>query len=144
MEPMNDPMNETMDKMVEEIDRYRLTTSAVSRQRKEAVLKSLTLDPPEMRHYQKLLSEYRYIDEVDEFRVGSYLRFFKLNTDTLDLCRGGFLVDFQLHQQQIVLLLKNRTKFFRLKMDESMFFQKNTPQEKLLIQILDQIKTKSR
>lgn len=129
-----------MDKVVEEIDRYRLTTSEIARQRKNQVLKSLTLDPKEMRQFQKLLTDYRYVDEIDEFRLGSYLRFFKLNTDTLALGRGGFLVDFQLHEQQIVLLFKNRNRFFRLKMDESMFFQKNTPQEHILIQILDQIK----
>jgi hypothetical protein len=133
-------MDDTMDKIVEEIDRYRLTTSATARQRKDTVLKSLTIDPEEMRYYQKLLTEYRYVDEIDEFRIGSYLRFFKLNTDTLDLGRGGFLVDFQLKNQQIILLFKNRNRFFRLKMDESMFFQKNTNQEKILIQILNQIK----
>jgi hypothetical protein len=133
-------MDETMDKIVEEIDRYRLTTSETARRRKNEVLKSLTIDPKEMREFQKLLTEYRYVDEVDEFRVGSYLRFFKLTTDTLLLGRGGFLVDFQLHDQQIILLFKNRNRFFRLKMDESMFFQKNTPQERILIQILDQIK----
>jgi hypothetical protein len=131
-----------MNKIVEEIDRYRLTNSLTTRHRKESVLKSLTINPEEMRHYQKLLTEYRYVDEVDEFRVGSYLRFFKLNTDTLSLGSGGFLVDFQLHQQQIILLFKNRNRFFRLKMDESMFFQKNTPQEKILVQILDQINSK--
>ena len=139
---MEPELNDTMDKIVEDIDRYRLTNSLIIRHRKESVLKSLTINPSEMRHYQKLLTEYRYVDEVDEFRVGSYLRFFKLNTDTLLLGRGGFLVDFQLHQQQIILLLKNRNRFFRLKMDESMFFQKNTPQEKILVQILDQINSK--
>jgi hypothetical protein len=139
---MEPELNDTMDKIVEDIDRYRLTNSLIIRHRKESVLKSLTINPSEMRHYQKLLTEYRYVDEVDEFRVGSYLRFFKLNTDTLSLERGGFLVDFQLHQQQIILLLKNRNRFFRLKMDESMFFQKNTPQEKILVQILDQINSK--
>ena len=133
-------MEETMDKIVEEIDRYRLTNTSVARQRKDAVLKSLTIEPKEMRNYQKLLTEYRYVDEVDEFRLGSYLRFFKLNTDTLELGRGGFLVDFQMRGTSIILLFKNRDRFFRLKMDETMFFQKNTSQEKILLQILDQIK----
>ncbi len=137
-------MEETMDQVVEEINRYRLTSSMTVRHRKNEVLKSLTLEPGEMIHYQKLLTDYRYVDEVDEFRVGSYLRFFKLDTQTLDLGRGGFLVDFQLHNQQIILLFKNRSRFFRLKMDECMFFQKNTSQEMILVQILDQIKDKSR
>lgn len=137
---MEPELDDTMDKVVEEIERYRLTTSEIARKRKNEVLKSLTIDPKEMREFQKLLTEYRYVDEVDEFRVGSYLRFFKLTTNTLTLGNGGFLVDFQLHKQQIILLFKNRNRFFRLKMEESMFFQKNTPQEKILIQILDQIK----
>jgi hypothetical protein len=56
------------------------------------------------------------------------------------LGRGGFLADIQVINQHIVLLFKNRNRFFKLKMDECFLFQKNTPQENLLIQILDQIK----
>lgn len=133
-------MEYELDKVVEEIEQRHLTDTQTIRERKTIILKKITLDKKEMNHYQTLLLHYRYVDEVDELRLGSYLRFFKLDTDTLELGRGGFLADIQVHHQRIVLLFKNRNRFFRLKMDECFLFQKNTEQENLLIQILDQIK----
>ncbi len=133
-------MEYEMDKVVEEIEQRHLTDTQTIQERKTIILKKITLDKKEMNHYQTLLLHYRYVDEVDELRLGSYIRFFKLNTNTLELGRGGFLADIQVHNQRIVLLFKNRNRFFRLKMDECFLFQKNTEQENLLIQILDQIK----
>ena len=129
-----------MDKIIDEINKYHITDSRTIQERKKQILQNLVLEKDEMKHYQKLLLEYRYVDEVDELRLGSYLRFFRLTTDTLVLRSGGFLADIQVKKDQIVLLMKNRTRFFQLKLNECILFQKNTTQETLLIQILDQIK----
>lgn len=133
-------MENEMDKVAEEIDKYHLTDTETIKERKTIILKDITLDKKELNHYQKLLLDYRYIDEVDELRIGNYIRFFKLDTETIELGRGGFLVDIQVNKHRIVLLFKNKNRFFKLKMDESLLFQKNTRQEKVLIQILDHIK----
>ncbi len=130
-----------MDDMVEEIQKYQITNSKTIKERKQKILQSI-LEPDEYKRYQSLLLEYRYVDEVDELRLGSYLRFIKMNVDsvdTLSLGKGGFLADIKM-KQGIVLLLKNNNRFFQLKMDECILFQKNTKQEELLIQILDHIK----
>lgn len=132
-------MENEMDKMIDEMNQYHITDSNTIQYRKKQILQKLVLEKEEMNHYQKLLREYRYVDEVDELRLGSYLRFFRLTTETLELCSGGFLADIQMNKE-IVLLFKNRNKFFKLKLNECILFQKNTTQEKILIQILDQIK----
>lgn len=133
-------MEDELEKIAEEIDNYHLTDTRTMKERKTLILKKITLDKEEMNHFQKILIDYRYIDEVDELRLGSYIRFFKLDVKTLELGRGGFLADIQVKQQRIVLLFKNRNRFFKLKMDECILFQKNSSQENILIQILDQIK----
>lgn len=133
-------MENELEKIAEEIYNYHLTDTHTMKERKTLILKKITIEKKEMNHYQKLLIDYRYIDEVDELRLGSYIRFFKLDVKTLELGRGGFLADIQVKQQRIVLLFKNRNRFFKLKMDECILFQKNTSQENILIQILDQIK----
>lgn len=134
-------MDAELDKVIDEINKYHLTDTPTIKERKRKILQNLVLEPTEMNHYQKLLLEYRYVDEVDELRLGSYIRFFRLTSDTLDLARGGFLSDIQVQNEQIVLLFKNNTKFFKLKLNECILFQKNTTQEKILIQILDHIKS---
>jgi hypothetical protein len=80
------------------------------------------------------------VDEIDELRIGSYLRFFRLNTESLELGTGGFLTDIKRSKQSMLLLLKNRNRFFQLKMDTCILFQKNTKQEDILIQIMDHLK----
>jgi hypothetical protein len=133
-------MENEMDKIVEDIQKYQLTDTITIQERKRTILKNIVLDSTELNHYQKLLKEYRYVDEIDELRLGSYIRFFRLDTDTLELGRGGFLADIQIYKQQIQLLFKNRNRFYKINMNSSILFQKNTPQERVLIQILDQIK----
>ena len=88
-----------------------------------------------------MLKEYRYVDELDELRYGSYIRWINISREpiTLTLLRGGFIADIT-NKNGINILCKNRNKFFTIKMDRSVIFQKNTSQEKLLIEILDHIK----
>lgn len=133
-------MENEMDKIVEDIQKYNLTDTHTLQERKRSILKNLVVDTTELSHYQSLLKEYRYVDEIDELRLGSYIRFFRLDTETLDLRTGGFLADIQIHKQQVQLLFKNRNRFYKINMNTNILFQKNTTQEKLLIQILDQIK----
>lgn len=139
-ESLDSTLDSELDKVVDEIKKYQITDSKTIKERKKSILNTLVLEPKEMKHYQDLLLEYRYVDELDELRMGSYLRFFRLNTDTLSLGRGGFLADIKFKNQSILLLLKNRSSFFKLKMEECILFQKNTPQEEIIIHILDQVK----
>jgi hypothetical protein len=133
-------MENEMDKIVEDIQKYNLTDTQTIQARKRSILKNLVVDTTELSHYQSLLKEYRYVDEIDELRLGSYIRFFRLDTETLDLRTGGFLADIQIYKQQVQLLFKNRNRFYKINMNTNILFQKNTTQEKILIQILDQIK----
>jgi hypothetical protein len=105
-------MDHEMDKMIDEIKQYHLTDTQTIKERKRKILDKLVLEPSEMKHYQKILSEYRYVDEIDELRIGNYLRFFRLTSETLDLGRGGFLVDIQVQKEQILLVFKNKNRFF--------------------------------
>jgi hypothetical protein len=129
-----------LDEVIEEIQKYQITDTRTIRERKQKVLDTLLLEPEELKHYQTLLKEYRYVDEIDELRIGSYLRFFRLNTESLELGTGGFLADIKRSKQSMLLLLKNRNRFFQLKMDTCILFQKNTKQEDILIQIMDHLK----
>jgi len=129
-----------LDEVIDEIQKYQITDTRTIRERKQKVLDTLLLEPEELKHYQTLLKEYRYVDEIDELRIGSYLRFFRLNTESLELGTGGFLADIKRSKQSMLLLLKNRNRFFQLKMETCILFQKNTKQEDILIQIMDHLK----
>ena len=133
-------MEEELHEVMEEIKKYNIQDSKTIKQSKIDILKDILEDDKELKEYYKLLKEYRYVDELDELRYGSYIRWINISKEplTLTLLRGGFIADIT-NKNGINILCKNRNKFFTIKMDRSVIFQKNTNQEKLLIQILDHI-----
>lgn len=140
-------MDKELDNIVEDIHKYKLEhlDSKIIKKLKYDILKKVTETKSELSHFYKLLNEYRYIDEVDEFRLGSYIRFFNLKkaeTNSLELMRGGFICDLKTTKNDILIVCKNGIRFFNIKMNESIIFQKNTKQEKILIEIIDHLKDK--
>lgn len=135
-------MDHEMERIVEEMERFNLTDHATIKKQKNAILTSLTEKEEERKIYRKLLLEYRYVDEIDEFRTGSYVRYFNIHKNYgLDLMRGGFIVDLQTKQEKVYLLCKNgANKFFKILLQDSIVFQKNTKQEKLLLDILEHLR----
>ena len=133
-------MDTEINKAFTEIEERKLLTTGELKTIKNNILQKMMFDKNELKLYHKLLTKYRYIDEIDELRYGSYIRWFNIKDPnaTLTLLRGGFIADIT-NKNGINILCKNRNKFFTIKMDRSVIFQKNTIQEKLLIQILDHI-----
>jgi len=133
-------MNEELNKISEDIEKYKLTDSLQIKKIKQNILDKMSFEPNEIKQYQKLLKNYRYVDEIDELRYGSYIRYFNISKPSLNLLRGGFIVDIKNVKDDIQILCKNGFSFFNIKLGQSVIFQKNTSQEELLIQILDHIK----
>uniref|UniRef100_A0A6C0D1G7 Uncharacterized protein n=1 Tax=viral metagenome TaxID=1070528 RepID=A0A6C0D1G7_9ZZZZ len=133
-------MEQELEEVMNEIKKYNIQDSQTIKKAKLEMLKELLSNNSEIKEYYKLLKEYRYVDEIDELRYGSYIRWFNITDPeaTLTLLRGGFIADIT-NKNGVNILCKNRNKFFTIKMDKSVIFQKNTSQEKLLIQILDHI-----
>lgn len=136
-------MQKEIDEITEEIRKYNLKGSQEIKLLKHKILKEMEFETHELKKYHKLLNEYRYIDEIDELRYGSYIRWFNISKklESIDLMRGGFIVSItpSKDKDDIILLCKNGFRFFNVKMNQSIIFQKNTSQEKLLIQILDSL-----
>lgn len=134
-------MESELDKIVKEISERKLSTSHEIKIMKNNMLQRLMLDKDEIKHYNKLLTNYRYIDEIDELKYGSYIRWFNINkSTTLKLLNGGFIIDIITKKDDIIILCKNGlNRLFNLKMNECIIFQKNTTQEEVLIKILDHV-----
>jgi hypothetical protein len=136
-------MQKEIDEITEEIRKYNLKGSHEIKLLKHKILKEMDFETHELKKYHKLLNEYRYIDEIDELRYGRYIRWFNISKklESIDLMRGGFIVSItpSKDKDDIILLCKNGFRFFNVRMNQSIIFQKNTDQEKLLIQILDSL-----
>jgi len=139
----NDSIDRTMEQIIQELDNKNLLhlNSSKIKEMKNNVLQKLYLSREDLLKYHKVLNEYRYVDEMDEIKIGSYIRWFNLkNIEHLKLTNGGILIDVQPGKDDINLICKNnRNRLFTLSLNKSIVFQKINYQEKLLIKIVDYI-----
>lgn len=136
-------LNLSLDEIIKELDDKNLLymTSGKIKELKNNILQKLYLNRDELLHYHKVLKEYIYIDELDEVKLGSYIRWFNLKKmDNLKLTNGGIVVDFKQGLEDIVIVCKNaQGRFFSLQLNKNIIFKKMSSQEKLLIKIIDYI-----
>lgn len=117
-------------------------TNAKVKQQKNNALQQLNLPRETLREYNKKLKEYRFIEKLDEIQYGQFIRWLPLNIDDMSklrLTRGGIIVDIKiLDETGIHVTCKNSlNRFFQIRFDECIVFQKLTPNEKVLLSVMD-------
>jgi len=106
---------------------------------KNDMLQKLNLPKDKLKSLHKSLKQYRFIDEIPDIKYGAYVRWINLNyPDNLKLTNGGLVCDIKISNDDIIVVCKNRSnKFFQLKLNESLVFQKITDQERVILSALD-------
>jgi hypothetical protein len=92
--------------------------------------------------FQKLLY-YKYVDEMDELKYGTYLRWISIqNPDHIVLTKGAIFCEMKIKDEGVYLVCKNhgfKANHFQIKLDENLIFQKLTEQELILLAALDHL-----
>jgi len=103
------------------------------------ILKELHLSKEQTHLILEKLLDYVYIDELNDLREGTYLRWIDLkDPGRLELSRGGIFCETKITDFGVQLVCKNHFgKHFQIKMDEHLLFRKLMGQESVLIQALD-------
>ena len=110
-----------------------LLSYAKINERKHKILSEL-----KMLYMQKKLKEYRHVDELPEFRVGCFIRWYNLSTQLF--ANGGFIVRIDIEANGTVITCKNNfNKFFTVQLDECIVFQKITQQEHVLLAAMEHL-----
>jgi hypothetical protein len=133
LQAMDDDSNEHL---------YNLTTSKIKDMNMK-VLGELSLSKKEMQEYLNKLKGYKYIDEMNELKNGTYVRWISLiDPENIFLTKGAIFCDTQITDDGVMLICKNfgmYNKHFQIKMDESLIFRKLTDQEMILLSALDHL-----
>ena len=105
-------------------------TSAKIKDIKNNMLQRLQLDRTTLKTFHKKLKDYRYCSDMNDLQYGFYIRWISLkNPDNLKLTTGGIIVDIDIISDCVQIRIKNNmNRIFQIKLDESMIFQKITPQ----------------
>jgi hypothetical protein len=107
------------------------------------IINELQLDRKEALALMKKLKGYRYIDELDDLKYGTYLRWIPLNNPSnIKITKGALFCEYKIKDDGVYLICKNfgyPYRHFQIKLDENLVFQKLTDQEMVLLSALDHL-----
>lgn len=111
------------------------------------ILMELSLPREKLLDITKKLNGYRYVDEIDELKCGTYLKWILLtdpDPDNIELNKGALFCEIKCKDDGVFIICKNigfSSRHFQIKMDECLLFQKLTTQELILLSALDHLST---
>jgi hypothetical protein len=116
---------------------FNYTTEKLNKLNTE-ILKTIDIDESLMDEYIKKLKYYIYLDEIHCLKEGSYLKWINITSEHLNLSKGGIFCKIKIVDSGIILICKGLTnRFFQLKFDDYLIFQRITKQEEVLLHALD-------
>tara|TARA_R110001599_G_scaffold235219_1_gene434414 strand:+ start:232 stop:660 length:429 start_codon:yes stop_codon:yes gene_type:complete len=114
-------------------------TSELIKERKETILNEVPITKKELGNLTKKLKGYRYVEELQELHIGSYIRWIKLKNpeDEIKLTNGALLCDIKIEDNILLVCKNNMNRLFNVNMSENLIFQKLTDQEKIILYAID-------
>jgi hypothetical protein len=107
------------------------------------ILKELHLPKKDTLEIMKKLKEYKYVDEMNELKYGTYIRWIPIEDPTnIYLTQGALFCEMKITDDGVFCVCKNygfKSKYFQLSMDKNLIFQKLTDQELVLLSALDHL-----
>lgn len=106
---------------------------------KDVIFNDLQIDNKMKDSFNKKLKEYRVCHDMKDVQFGFYIRWIPLkNPEKIYITNGGYICDIKIVNDKLQLMCKNnRGRFFQIKFDECIVFQKIAPQEKVILNVLD-------
>ena len=107
------------------------------------ILKELQLPKDKTMEIFKKLKDYKYIDEMNELKYGSFIRWIPIDDpNNIYLTKGALFCEVKITDNGVNIVCKNMGTgccHFQIKMDECLIFQKLTQQELVLLNALDHL-----
>jgi len=107
------------------------------------ILKELNLPKKYTLEMLKKLEDYKYIDEINELKYGTHIRWIPIdNPENIELKKGAVFCEIKIKDDGVYCICKNygfKTRYFQLSFDKNLIFQKLTEQEQVLLSALDHL-----
>ena len=107
------------------------------------ILKELHLSRDDTLELLNKLSNYRYVDEMNDLKYGSYIRWIPIeDPNNIYLTQGSIFCEMKIKDEGVFLVCKNygfKSNHFQIAMDKNLIFQKLTEQEQVLLSALDHL-----
>lgn len=107
------------------------------------ILKELHLPKKETIDMYNKLKEYKYVDEMNDLKYGTYVRWIPIEDPTnIQLTKGALFCEMKITDDGVFCVCKNfgfPPRHFQISMDKNLIFQKLTDQELVLLSALDHL-----
>ena len=107
------------------------------------ILKELHLSKKETLDLMQKLKDYKYVDEMNDLKYGTYIRWIPIeNPNNIYLTKGALFCEMKITDEGVFCVCKNigfNTRHFQIEMDKNLIFQKLTNQEMVLLSALDHL-----
>lgn len=105
------------------------------------ILRELNLPIKTIQLYMKKLDGYKYVDEIKDIIIGSFIKWIPItDASYLPLNIGGIICSIKIETSGPVITCKNfMHKYYQLKIDECLLFQKLSKQSLVLLSALDHL-----
>ena len=107
------------------------------------ILGELQLTKEETTKLYKKLENYKYVDEMNDLKYGSYIRWIPIeDPNNIYLTQGAIFCEMKITENGVFCVCKNHgfnTRHFQIAMDKNLIFQKLTEQEQVLLSALDHL-----
>ena len=91
----------------------------------------------------KRLNNYKYVDEMNDLKYGTYIRWIPIDdVKKIVLFKGAIFCEMKITDDGVFLVCKNvgfNLRHFRISMDKNLIFQKLTESELVLLSALDHL-----
>lgn len=133
LEALDDESNETL---------LNFTTEKI-REMTLNILRELHLPKKETIDMYNKLKEYKYVDELNDLKYGTYVRWIPIDDpDNIHLTKGALFCEMKITDDGVFCVCKNfgySKRHFQISMDKNLIFQKLTEQEQVLLSALDHL-----
>ena len=107
------------------------------------ILKELHLSKKDTLDLLGKLNEYKYVDEMNDLKYGTYIRWIPIeDPNNIYLTKGAIFCELKITDNGVSCICKNygfKSKHFKIEMDKNLIFQKLTTQEQVLLSALDHL-----
>ena len=107
------------------------------------ILNELKLSRKDTLEILNKLKNYKYVDEMNELKYGTYLRWIPIDDpEEIYLTKGALFCEMKITDNGVFMVCKNlgfSTRHFQISMDKNLIFQKLTQQELVLLSALDHL-----
>lgn len=121
---------------------FNFTTSKM-REMTLKILKELHLSKKETQDMYNKLKDYKYVDEMNELKYGTYIRWIGIeDPENIFLTKGAIFCEMKILDNGVFCVCKNfgfPPRHFQIAMDKNLIFQKLTDQELVLLSALDHL-----